>query len=59
MRPEPSIQTHAENSAHSRKKDIPKQTPPDGGGSNWQLYMLLVIMGFGILMLILKSLGIV
>jgi hypothetical protein len=59
MRHEQSDQTQTETSSAQPKKNTVTQTKPDEGGSNWQLKILMVIIGLGVLMLILKSLGIV
>jgi hypothetical protein len=58
MRHEQPIDTQAENSISSqKKKDVPQQTRPDDGGSNWQFKFVMTVIGLGVLGLILKTLG--
>jgi hypothetical protein len=58
MRHEHAVQTRTENSTAAQRKDVHKQATPADTGSNWQFKILMVIIGCGVLMLVLKTLGV-
>jgi hypothetical protein len=58
MRHEQSVQNQVENSPTAKKKDTLKDTKPYDTGSNWQFKVLMVIIAFGVLMLVLKTTGV-
>jgi hypothetical protein len=59
MKHEQPIPNQIGNITSQQKKDLSKQTRSESGDNNWQFKILVAIIGLGVLMLILKSLGIV
>jgi len=59
MRQEQPVQNNVELSASRQNKSKPTTTTPNAGGSQVQFKILMAIIGFGVLMLILKAAGLV
>ncbi len=58
MRHDQSVQDPIENPGVRQKKETPKQASPDDGGGQMQFKILVMALGVGVLVLILKSLGV-
>jgi hypothetical protein len=59
MQHEQPVRTQTEDSATQRKKNLPNHPIPAASESNWQLKVLMAVIGLGVLMLVLKAVGVV
>jgi len=59
MKHEQPVQNNVELSTSRQNKNKPATSMPTAGGSQVQFKILVAIIGFGVLMLILKAAGLV
>ncbi len=59
MQHEQMVHTQTENSTPQQRKNLPNQVVHGESGSKWQLKVLMAVIGLGVLMLVLKAIGLV
>jgi hypothetical protein len=58
MQHEQMTRPQTDNPTTQQRKHLPNQVVPAESGSNWQFKLLVAIIGLGVLMLVLKSVGV-